>query len=155
MLGPNHTFENIPFNIKAKVNYSVYLGVVNRMGTSFYYTSFVKITNQTESLPNANLRTPSQLPALYEFKSFISDGGIWEVPLTFRVNELAFIDGTSQLSSITINGINLSVNQTSAWNSEKKGYYYNLFVELWIFNSTLGISQYHNRFVELSLNMTQ
>jgi len=58
-------------------------------------------------------------------------------------------------SSITINGIDLSVNQTSAWNSDKAGYYYDLFVELWIFNSTLGLSQYHNRFVNLELNMTQ
>jgi len=125
------------------------------METSSYYASFVKITNQTESLPNANLGTPSQLPALYEFKSFISDGGIWEVPLTFRVNELAFVDGTSRISSITINGIELSVNQTSEWNSDKTGYYYNLFVELWIYNSSLGISQFHNRFVSLLLNMTQ
>jgi hypothetical protein len=154
MLGPKHTFEDIPFNIKAKVNYSVYLGVANHMGASSYHTSFVKITNQTRSLPSAILGTPSQLPALYEFKSFISDEGIWEVPLTFRVNELTFTDGISRLSSITINGIELSINQTSALNSDKTGYYY-LFVELWIFNTTAGILQYHNRFVDLELNMTQ
>jgi len=155
ILGPNHTLENIPFNIKADVTYSVYLGVVNHMGSSCYYTSFVKIANETELLPNATLGAPSPLPARYEYKSFISDGATWEAPLTFRVNELTFNDGTSQLSNITINGIELSVNQTSAWNSDKAGYYYNLFVELWIFNSTLGISQYHNRFVDLFLNMTQ
>jgi len=137
------------------VNYSVYLDVANHMGTSSYYTSFVKITNQTESLPSSTLRVPSQLPALYEFKSFINEGRIREVPLTFRVNELTFTDGISRLSSITINGIDLSVDQTSAWNSDKAGYYYDLFVELWIFNSTLDISQYHNRFVNLELNMTQ
>jgi hypothetical protein len=155
ILGPNHTLENIPFNIKADVTYSVYLGVGNNMGSSCYYTCFVKMGNETELLPNATLGAPSPLPARYEYKSFISDGGTWEAPLTFRVNELTFTDGTSQLSNITINGIELSVNQTSAWNSEKAGYYYNLFVELWIFNSTLGISQYHNRFVDLFLNMTQ
>jgi hypothetical protein len=137
------------------VNYSVYLDVANHMGASSYYTTFVKITNQTESLPSSTLRLPSHLPALYEFKSFIDDGGTWEVPLTFRVNELTFTNGVSRLSSITINGINLSVNQTSEWNSDKAGYYYNLFVELWLFNSTLDISQYHNRSVNLKLNMTQ
>ena len=155
ILGPNYTFENIPFNIKADVTYSVYLGVVNHMGSSCYCTSFVKIANDTGFLPNATLGAPSPLPALYEYKSFISDGGTWEAPLTFRVNELTFTDGTSQLSSITINGLEFPVNQTSAWDSTKAGYYYNLFVELWIFNSTLGISQYHNRFVDLALNMTQ
>jgi hypothetical protein len=155
ILGSNHTFENIPFNIKADVTYSVYLGVVNHMGSSCYYTCFVKIANDTGFLPNATLGAPSSLSALYEYKSFISDGGTWEAPLTFRVNELTFTDGMSQLSNITINGIEFPVNQTSAWNSGNAGYYYNLFVELWIFNSTLGISQYHDRFVSLVLNMTQ
>jgi uncharacterized membrane protein len=155
ILGPNHTFDNIPFNIKADVNYSVYLGVVNHMGTSCYYTSFVKIGNETKPLPDATLGTPSSLPPLYEFNTVLSDGGTWEVPLTFQVNELSFTDGASQLSSITINGAEFPVNQTSAWNSANAGYYYYLFVELWIFNSTLGTSQYNNRFVSLVLNMTQ
>jgi hypothetical protein len=155
ILGPNHTLDYIPFNIKADVTYLVYLGVGNDMGSSCYYTCFVKIGNETALLPNATLGAPSSLPALYEYKSFISDRGTWEAPLTFRVTELTFTNGASQLSNITINGIDFSVNQTSAWNSDKAGYYYNLFVELWIFNSTLGISQYHNRFVDLFLNMTQ
>jgi hypothetical protein len=155
ILGSNHTFENIPFNIKADVTYSVYLGVVNHLGSSCYYTCFVKMGNETELLPNATLGAPSSLSARYEYKSFISDGATWEAPLTFRVNELTFTDETSQLYSITINGLEFPVNQTSAWDSDKTGYYYNFFVELWIFNSTLGISQYHNRYVSLVLNMTQ
>jgi hypothetical protein len=155
ILGPSHTFENIPFNIEANVTYSVYLGVVNHLGSSCYYTCFVKIANETESLPNATLGTPSSLPPLYEFNTLLSDGGTWEVPLTFQVNELTFTDETSQLSSITVNGIEFPVNQPSAWDSNNAGYYYNLLVELWIFNSTLGTSQYNNRFVDLFLNMTQ
>jgi uncharacterized membrane protein len=155
VLGPSHTFDNLPFNVKADVNYSAYLGVVNHMGSSFYYTSFLKIANDATSLPNATLGTPSNLPELYEYKSFVNDGGTWEATLTFRVNELTFTDGASQLSNITINGVEFPVNLTSTWDSANSGYYYNLFVELWIFNSTLGISQYHHRFVSLVLNMTQ
>jgi uncharacterized membrane protein len=155
ILGPNLTFANIPFNIRADVKYSVYLGVVNHLGSSCYYTSFVKLGNETLSLPSATLGVPSPLPSLYEYKSFISDGATWEVPLTFQVNKLTFTAGISQLSNITINGIEFPVKQTSSWNPDKTGYYYNLFVELWIFNSTSGTSQYHNRFVSLVLNMTQ
>jgi hypothetical protein len=155
VLGPNHMLEDIPFNIKVGRTYSVYLGVVNHMGSSCYYMSFVKLGNETQSLPIAILGTPSPLPALYEYKSFISDGATWEAPLTFQVNKLTFTDGTSKISNITIDGIELPVTQTSAWNPDKTGYYYTLFVELWIFNSTLGVSQYHNRFVSLILNMTQ
>jgi Protein of unknown function (DUF1616) len=155
ILGPNLNFANIPFNIKADLNYSVYLGVVNHLGSSCYYTSFVKLGNETQSLPNRTLGTPSPLPALYEYKSFISDGATWEAPLTFQVKKLTFTDGTSKISNITINGIEFPVKQTSAWNSNITGYYYYLFVELWIFNSTSGTSQYHTRFVSLVLNMTQ
>lgn len=155
ILGSNHTFSNIPFNVKANENYSVYLGVINHLESSCYYTSFVKLANDTQSLPDETLETPSSLPALYEYKSFISDGATWEVPLTFQINQLTFNDNTSQLAGITINGIDFPVNETSIWNAGKTGYYYNLFVELWIFNSTSGTSQYHNRFVSLILNMTQ
>ena|ERR1035437_1104261 len=155
ILGPNHTFTNIPFNIKANVHYSVYLGVINHLESSCYYTFFVKLANDTQSLPDATLGIPSSLPALYEYKSFISDGATWEVPLTFQVNQLTFHDNTSQLVGIVINGIEFPVKQTSVWNADKTGYYYNLFVELWIFNSKSGTSQYHNRFVSLLLNVTQ
>jgi len=155
ILGPNHTFENIPFNIKANVTYLVYLGVGNSMGSSCYYTCFVKMGNETASLPNATLGIGSSLPALYEYDLFLSDGGTWETPLTFQVNELAFADGISQISGLTINGLEYSVNLTSVWNSANTGYYYNLFVELWLYNSTLGISKYNNRFVSIFLNMTQ
>lgn len=146
---------DIPFNIKAGVTYSVYLGVVNHLGSSSYYKSFVKLGNEAQSLPNSTLRTPSPLPVLYEYNSFIRDGITWEAPLTFQVNTPIFAEGTTKISTITINGVEVPVQQTSAWNSDKTGYYYNLFVELWIYNSGSGISQYHNRFVDLFLNMTQ
>lgn len=155
ILGSNQTFANLPFNIEADVNYSVYLGVVNHLGSSCYYTCLVKMANKSVSLPNATLEAPSSLPALYEFNSLLSDGGTWEVPLTFQVNALTFLDGTSTLNSITFNGVEFVVNRTSAWDSANAGYYYYLFVELWVFNSTLGTSQYNDRFVSLVLNMTQ
>lgn len=125
------------------------------MGASSYYTGVVKIRNETESLPNLDLGTSSPLSGLYDFRMLIMDGVTWEAPLTFRVNELSFSEGKSQLSNITINGIEYPVNKSAMWNSNKSGYYYSLFIELWIFNSTSGISQFHNRAVNLILNMTQ
>ena len=155
VLGTSQTLGDIPFNIKAGVTYSVYLGIVNQMGVPCYYTSFVKLGNETQSLPNPILGVPSSLPVLYEYNSFISDGATWEAPLTFQVNQLSFHDNVSQLTGIIINGVEFPVKQTSIWNSTKTGYYYNLFVELMIFNATSETSQYHNRFVSLVLNMTQ
>ena len=155
ILSSNHTLNNLPFNIVANVNYLVYLGVVNQMGSSCYYTALVKVANTSNYLPNATLEKPSTLPSLFEFNTFLSNGEAWETPLVFQVNQLAFTNGVSQLSSITINGVTFPIDQTSTWNSNNSGYYYYLFVELWLFNPTLGASQYNNRFVSLVLNMTQ
>jgi len=155
ILGPNHTFDYIPFNIKTNVTYLVYLGVGNSMSSSCYYTCFVKMGNETQLLPNATLGTASSLPALYEYKSFVSEGAAWEAPLTFQVNKLTFTNGECQLSGITINGVGYPVSIASAWDSNAEGFYYYLFVELWTYNSTLGIIQYNNRYVSLCLNMTQ
>jgi hypothetical protein len=154
LLSSDNTLSNYPSNVTANVTYLIHLGVDNNMGSSCYYTCYLKVGNATRQLPNATLGTPSYLPALYEYKMFISDGQKWEAPLEFRVNDLTFIGGISHISNITVNGITSSVDQSSAWDSEKAGYYYYLFVELWVFNSTLGNSQYHNRFVSLVLNMT-
>ena len=136
ILGPNHMLKDIPFIVKTGVTYSVYLGIGNQMGFSSYYTCFVKLRNETESFPNATLGEPSSLPALYQYNSFIQTGENWETSLTFQVNKLTITNGASHLSSITINGIDFSVDKESTLNSDKTGYYYSLFVELWIFNST-------------------
>jgi hypothetical protein len=155
ILGPNHTFDDIPFNVKAGVTYSLYLGVGNHMGSPSYYTCYVKLRNETEPLPNTTLGKPSSLVALYEFKCFIKDDEYWETPLTFKINDLVFANGVSYLSGITINGQDIQVYKASAWNTTKSGYYYGLFVELWAFNPISDGSEFHNRLVHLSLNMTQ
>jgi uncharacterized membrane protein len=155
ILGPNHTFENIPFNIAADVTHSVYIDVGNEMGSSSYYTCFVKIGNETESLPNTTLGTPSPLFTLFEYKMFIQNGETWEAPLTFEVKKLNFTNEASRFSEIIINGIDVPISEMSAWNADRTGFYYNLILELWIYNSTLGILQFQNRFVSLNLNMTQ
>jgi len=155
ILGLNQNFDNLPFNIVAGVNYTVYLGVNNQMGSTCYYTALLKIANESGSLPNATLEAPSTLPTLYEFNTFLSNGGTWETPLTFQVNELSFNGVASELSDVTINGVQYPINLTSTWDSANFGYYYYLFVELWLYNSAIGISQYNNRFVSLVLNMTQ
>jgi hypothetical protein len=155
ILGSNRTLDNIPFNVKAGVTHSIYLGVGNHMGSPIYYTSIVKLRNETEPLPNSVLGTPSLLPSIYEYKSFLQDEGRFEAPFTFQIKNLTFVNGLSYLATITINGLDFPVNKASVWDSNKTGYYYNLLVELWIFNSTLGLSQYHNRYVNLVFNMTK
>ena len=154
ILGPSFTFDNIPFNIRSGETYSIYLNMNNQMGSSSYYTCAVKLGNSTSLLPNATLGLPSPLPPLYQFKSFIGDNGYFQTPLIFSVNNLTFSHGVSHLSGITINGKNYSIDETSVWNPDERGHYYQLIVELWIFNSSLDTLEFHNRSVHLTLNMT-
>jgi hypothetical protein len=146
--------ENIPFTVTENVAYTVYLGVGNHIGSSTYYTCYVKLRNTSDPLPNSKLGTPSQLPALYEFKTFLKDGQIWEKPLTFKVNSVSFSSNEFLLQSITINDEQFAVNKPAAWNAESFGYYYDLLIELWAYNASMDAVQYHSRFVQLYLNVT-
>jgi hypothetical protein len=154
ILGPNHTLENIPFTVTENVAYTVYLGVANQMETSTYYTCYVKLRNTYDPLPNSKLGTPSPLPALYEFKTFLKDGQTWESPLTFKVNNASFSNNAFLIQSITINDEEFAVNKPSVWNAESSGYYYDLFIELWAYNASMNAVQYHNRYVQLYVNVT-
>jgi hypothetical protein len=154
LLGQNRMLENIPFTIKENVTYTVYLGVSNHMDSAAYYTCYVKLRNTSEPLPKITLGTPSPLPVLFEFKAFLNEEQKWETPLTFRVNDASFLSNVSQIQSITINDEDFFVNKPAIWDPESSGYYYVLFIELWIYNPFIDAFQYHNRFVQLYLNLT-
>ena len=155
LLGPNHTTQNIPFNIYSRTKYSIYVGVGNQMSSSEYYICYVKLGNEDGPLPDVTLGTPSPLPILFEYRSFIENGQTWEAPLTFQIDNLNFSETNCQLNGITINGLNYPVSVSSAYDSNSTGYYYALIVELWLYNSTTGTAMYNNRYVSLYLNMTQ
>jgi len=155
LLGPQHTMADIPFNIVQNDLYTVYLGVGNHMGTSQYYTCQIKLRTEVEPLKNETLVTASPIGPLYEYNVFLKNGASWEAPLTFRVNILSFDNDSAQIESIVINGIEFTVNRQVYWDSEKMGFYFNVLVELWVYNATKGITEFHNRSVHFYLNATQ
>jgi len=148
-LGPGHMAEGLPFNVTADTNYLIYLGVGNHMSSSAYYVVYVKFRNQTGPLPNATTGTPSPQPPLYEYRIVLQDGKSWEGPLTFSLS-----GNQTLINSLAINGAAFSVNERVDWDNARKGYYYQLFFELWIYNAEADTIQFHNRYVTLWLNMT-
>jgi len=154
VLGPNHTAEDYPFNVKAHESYLVYVGVGNHMGSSAYYVVYVKFRNQTEPLPNATAGTPSPLPPLYEYHVFLRDGEPWEAPLTFSFSGVSFFENKCFVKSLTVNDVHFGVDELASWDRENNGYYCHVFVELWMYNSGSRSFEFHNRFVGLWLNMT-
>ena len=154
VLGPGQMAEDYPFNVTAGVNYLVHVGVGNHMGSSAYYVVYVKFRNETEPLPNSTAGTPSVLAPLYEHRVFLEDNGSGEFPLTFSFSNVSFSENQSTVGIATINGVQSIVDESVSWDKVYSGYYYELFMELWIYNSTSNGFSYHNRFVSLRLNMT-
>jgi hypothetical protein len=154
VLGPGHMAEDYPFNVRAGENYLVYVGVGNHMGSSTYYVVYVKFRNETEPLPNATTGAPSVLAPLYEYRMFLKDGGNSDVPLNFSFSNVSFSGNQSAVGSLTINGVPFIVDKSVSWDVVNSGYYYQLFIELWIYSAESDDFQYHNRFVSRWLNVT-
>ena len=154
VLGPGHMAEDYPFNVGAGGEYLVYVGVGNHMGSSAYYVVYVKFRNQSEALPNATAGTPSPLPPLFEYRLFVEDGKSWEAPLRFSFSDVSFSENRSFVGSLMMNGVTFNVDKSASWDVENNGYYYQLFMELWIYNVEFQAFEFHNRFVGLWLNMT-
>jgi uncharacterized membrane protein len=156
LLGPEHRAENYPFNITRNENYNVFLGVANHLGHGAYYVVQVKFRNQTQPATDSFNRTYSSLPSLYDVSAVVADKGKWELPLSFSFG-YTYDGNLSQVNftSLTFNDVVLDLNgYSTAWDSQTSMFYGKLFFELWIYNDTISSFQYHERFVDLRLNMT-
>ncbi len=155
LLGSDHRAESYPFNVRVnETNGPMYLGVRNRMGSSKYYMVYVKLRNQTQPLPDASTGNPSQMPPLYEFQFFLSDGEVWEHPVTFVIHYRSSQNDSLIVHYTSVNVFHFPVNSSSTWDSERNGFYYQLFFELWLYNATSSSFQFNDRFVGIWLNMT-
>jgi len=154
VLGPNHMAEDYPFNVRVGEQYQVFVGVGNHMGSSSYYTVYVKFRNPSQPLPDASNSTPSPLPSLYEFRFLIADGGSWEAPLAFAFLEVSGLEEACLVRRMSINDVVFSVDSPSTWDLENNGFYYQLFFELWLYDVASRSFQFHDRFVGIWLNVT-
>jgi hypothetical protein len=156
VLGPDGVAEDYPFNVTCNRSYSVFLGVGNRLGYCGYYVVMVKFRNQSLSGPDGFSRTASGLPSLFNWTVFVEDEGVWEERLTFSFDYTVNDVGSKVLfSSLVLNGVVLDLSDyVVVWDEEKGGFYGNLFFELWLYNSSVGGFEYHERFLGLWLNMT-
>ena len=146
ILGPNHMAENYVFDVNEGETHLVYVGIGNHMGSSSYYVLYVKLRNQTEPLPNATLGTPSPLQPLFEYRVFLQDGKNWEAPLNFSLSNIVFSGNQSLVENLTINNTTFRVDKAATNDPANNGYYYQLLIELWIYNQESDQIEFHNRF---------
>ena len=154
VLGPNHVMQDYPFNVQANQTYQVFIGIRNHMDSTIHYMIYVKFRNQTQPLPDALNSVPSSLPPLYEYHAYVEDEGTWETPLAFNILGASRTGNSTSVSDISINDVVFSVDSPTILDTESNGFYYEIFLELWLYNTTLMSFQYHNRFVGFWLNMT-
>jgi hypothetical protein len=151
VLGPNHVLADYPSNVQVNQTNRVFVGVRNHMDSTVHYMVYVKFRNQTQPLPDALNSMPSSLPPLYEYHAYVADEGTWEAPLDFSVLRASRVGNSTLVSDISINDVVFSVN---SYATESSGFSYEIFFELWIYNTTSMSFQYHNRFVGFGLNIT-
>jgi uncharacterized membrane protein len=156
MLGPEHNAENYPSNITLNRNYQVFLTTSNRLGHCAYYNIQVKFSNQNQSAPNAITHTPSSMSSLYNFNIVVPDKEQVELPVSFSF-DYSYDENNSLVTfnQMLFNGATLNLNSYStSWNAETRKFFGNLIFELWIYDDAVGGFTYHDRYVDLKLNMT-
>jgi len=154
-LGPNHTIAEFPLQMKVDEEGKIILGVRNRLNYPANYLLKVKFRNEDQPLPDGTKNEPSPLPSLNEFRFSLENGETWETWLNFTISDALFSTESCLVKTIIINDAPLSVNLASSLNPVKKGFYYQLFFELWLYDSGIENFRYHGRFVSIWLNLIQ
>ena len=155
ILGSEKTISNYPYQISENQTVSFWAGVRNRMGYPVYYVMFLKIRNQTQSLPDVIKSTPSPVPPLLEFIFFLENDDTWENRLNFTITRSVEEDKTFSIRAIRINNLTLETDLTFVWDSQNNGFFSQIILELWLYNLESREVQFHDRYVTIWLNMTK
>lgn len=154
LLGPNHMASDYPFNVGEGEEYKIFVGLGNHMGNTEYYKICVKFSNCNEFLPDVNDRISSNLPCLYEYRFFVSDDAVWESDVSFQFEDIRVEEDALVVENITFNNVYIPFTASGLWNSEKEGYFFELFFELWRYDVESEDFTFAYQFTGLSLNMT-
>lgn len=154
ILGPGHTAENYPFNVSIGIEQQVFVGVSNHLGRSAYYIVYVKFRNQTQLGPDSNTSSPSPLTPLFEFRFVLADSGRWEQRLSFSIIEASHSGDLLVVDKISIENVVFSAESFSHWDAQNSGFFYQMFFELWLFDSSSSTFKFQNRFSWLWMNVT-
>jgi hypothetical protein len=120
------------------------LNIENHIGSPGYYLLEIKFRNQAGSAPDSFLKTSSSLPALYSIRVFVDNEKFVETAV-----DISFGYSTGSISSITVNGSRIVTSTPIPYDSTNKGYFGNLFFELWLYDDASKTFKYNERYVGL------
>ena len=144
-----------PFLVSEGEVYKVFVGVTNHVGGSEYYMVRVKFGNSIQSLPDISGSVPSSLDSLYEFRFFVEDEMVWKSPVTFGFEDVVVKEDVLSVQDVIINGVTCPVDASAVWDSEAEGFFFQLFFELWRYDSDSQVFKFDDRFVGIWLRMKQ
>lgn len=153
ILGPTYMLEGYPFAVSPGTSYHVVLGVGNQMGGLEYYSIRVKLRNESKPMPDHSVGTPSGLPTIYEYRLFLPNNATWEKDVSFSFREVSFEGNVCRVSKILIDDCVVNVDEIAVQDEGDRGFYYEVFFEMWIYNATSSAFQFHNRYVGFWVNM--
>jgi hypothetical protein len=155
ILGADHTINSLPFNVSMGTSYTVFVNVGNHIGNLEYYAVYAKFRSLSEALPDVSSGQPSPLQPVFEYHMFLGDNMISERRFDFSLEEISFNGDECRVSQLLINGHLVNVDQVVLWDSEDKGFFYQLFFELWVYDSAISDFRFDNRYVQFWINATR
>jgi len=113
------------------------------------------ILGQSDPFPDSEVGIPSTLEPVFEYRVFLKNKETWEKKIDIFFENISFGQNISVVSDLLIDNNLVSIDKTAVWDSLDSGFYYQLFFELWIYNSTISDFEFHNRSVGVWLNMSR
>ena len=101
LLDPRHTAADYPFNVSDGEMHNIFVCLGNHMGSSEYYTVYVRFGNSTQL--DLNSSKLGSVPPLYEFRALVGDDGVWESPVTFGFQNVYIEDKFLIVDNVTMN----------------------------------------------------
>lgn len=154
LLGPDHIAKNYPFNVSSGEVHKIFVGLVNQMGSSEYYMVHVKFRNSTQFLLELNSSKPSSLAALYEFRFFVENENVWELPVNFGFQDVSIRGDVVTVGNVIVNGKVFPASASTGWDSKTNGFYFQLFFELWRYDVISQAFKFDDRVIGIWINMT-
>jgi len=154
LLDSNHMIQDYPYNIEVSKHYSIYLNVGDQLGSSAYYVLYVKIGNETDSLPNNFVGTPSSFESVCEYRFVLENNCTWTTFFDFCVSNAEISTEKCEIRSLQINNNTLNITKIAIRTPENNTCEYTLLYELWAYDPQTGLVEFNNRYVSLRLNIT-
>ncbi|MDG6223220.1 MAG: hypothetical protein QCH99_08170 [Candidatus Bathyarchaeota archaeon] len=148
LLDSNYKVGSYPFAVQANEDYSFFVKIVNKLEQSEYYKILVKLANQT-SIVADGYGLLSEIDTLCESRVIVDNGNFSEIPFNFQILNTSIYDDFLTIKKVSINGKICNIICSSEWNTNKEGFYFQLFLELWRYDVLIGDFIYDDKTVSL------